>query len=208
MYEAYQGEDSTDEGFSAMVLAGLQMPGIICRYERLLSKMDIPQVPGIQGTPTQRSVNCSSLLVDICEARRRLLALRERHQLEPQKLSMPRIQHASWMSINAFSAMIDYMHVNLITTGFGFKVASPGDLSLVSGEDFGAMELQFQGFVSIVKSELEALRLIDDIAAAQSIRLLHMMACRVLEAPCSRETTSNCLRPILDDLVNHLSGGG
>ena len=202
MLGASQRDDVASAEFSAMVLAGLRFPGIICRYEEVQSTRTYDSTnPVQQATMLPGDAEYHKLMADLLEARSLLADWRTRYDPGEKRCcytstqegeTTRRIWHASRLSVNTFCVMVDYM----LATLCGGDSVELTHLALHSGER-----------THTAKSELQVLRLTDAIAAMETTMLLRMMLTRVIDASRSCDDKPQLLRPVIDDLFDHLEEG-
>ena len=201
MSDARCGEDALNEEWSAMIIIGIRMPGLVYLYEQLRPNSSgvPPMLPPQRATEAQCNMEPRGLVQDLCEVRHGLAAWRERYQIE-QKESLPRIRHASQLAVNVFSTMVEYMLDTVHNDGTQldsvFHISSPV---------FIQNSAQTSKLAAIAKEELRALIQEDTTAAMQTCTLLRMMLTRVLEAPLSHGSKPSALKATIDDLYNHLN---
>ena len=200
MSDARCGEDALNEEWSAMILIGIRMPGLVYLYEQLRpnSSGSPRMLPPQRTTEAQCYMERRGLVQDLCELRHGLAAWQERYQIE-QKESPPRVRHASRLAVNVFSTMIDYMLDSL----YNDAQSEPG--SDISSPIFTQNAAHTSKLAAIAKAGLRALIQEDTTAAMQTCILLRMMLTRVLEAALSHSSKPSDLKATIDDLHNYLN---
>ena len=209
-----QENSKSDKELPAMVIIGIGIPGILCRYEQLVEGSgSTPTIDPEEGSLERPTNVCTTKLVaDLYEMRRQLNCWWFRYQSNPERTcyngaemvkSNARSRSASRLSVVVFTIMANYMLVGMLSSRGVRVVHHEHDHT----PDLASMAEECQTLASTVRSELQGLKRADTIAAATTTALLSTMLTRILKNSRGSETTSHCLLPVIDAIFKDFNGG-
>lgn len=209
---------SLDKGFnaewSAMIRAGLPIPGILHRYE-LLDEESSLSTYVVEGMvlPEDRE-SCTRLILDIWRVLNEMSELRARFQLRTasqvhnhpdEVLERPSARYASRLAINLYYILLIYMLEIMLGSAIGAASARFDLFDMISLSDYNVTWGRLQALVSATLLDLKNLRCADHIAATQTIRFSRMIIRKVLDSPLSRQSKVQGLSPIIENLFENLA---
>ena len=217
----YPTADPAFRELSATLNIGVHLPGLICRYERLLSSTDSDQIEGHEkksdylSRSAQDETSCQPhrLAIDLYEACWQLeswyirfeSSCNKSDERAPRRNALPPLQPALRLSVNIFLVLTNYMLVATLSKVDSAPNASDDEQTTTPLLDLVAISEQCETLASTAKSHARTLQATDASAFANTATLHKMMLARVLEKPQSSDSKADCLRFVLEELYSNLN---